>query len=47
MTTMLDKHDKNEKARLLLIDDEPQILRTLKATLATQGYEIRTAPKRP
>jgi two-component system KDP operon response regulator KdpE len=41
-----DKHDKtekHEKARLLLVDDESQILRTLQATLASQGYEIRTA----
>jgi len=30
--------------KLLLIDDESQILRTLQATLATQGYEIKTAP---
>jgi two-component system KDP operon response regulator KdpE len=40
----LDKpHDKGEKARLLLVDDESQILRTLQATLASQGYEIKTA----
>jgi len=40
----LEKSDKHEKARLLLVDDESQILRTLQATLAGQGYEIRTAP---
>ena len=44
MSDRLDKHDKGEKARLLLVDDESQILRTLQATLASQGYEIRTAP---
>ena len=50
MTTMTaradgpDRHDKHERARLLLVDDESQILRTLQATLASQGYEIRTAP---
>jgi two-component system, OmpR family, KDP operon response regulator KdpE len=37
------KHDGKEKSRLLLVDDEPQIVRTLQATLSTQGYEIRTA----
>ena len=37
------KHDGKEKSRLLLVDDEPQIIRTLQATLSTQGYEIRTA----
>ena len=42
--TIVDRHDKTEKARLLLIDDERQILRTLQVTLASQGYEIRTAP---
>jgi len=38
-----EKSDRHERARLLLVDDESQILRTLQATLATQGYEIRTA----
>ena len=42
---MTDRHhDRTEKSKLLLIDDESQILRTLQATLATQGYEIKTAP---
>lgn len=44
MTDRLDRTDKNEKARLLIVDDERQILRTLQVTLASQGYEIRTAP---
>ncbi len=35
MTTS-DKPDRQEKARLLLVDDESQILRTLQATLASQ-----------
>lgn len=39
-----DRSDRNEKAKLLLVDDESQILRTLQATLSSQGYEIRTAP---
>jgi len=36
-------NDKQERARLLLIDDESQILRTLQVTLGSQGYEIKTA----
>ncbi len=41
---MNDRTDKpGDRARLLLVDDERQILRTLQATLASQGYEIRTA----
>jgi len=36
-------NDKHEKAKLLLIDDESQILRTLQVTLGSQGYEIKTA----
>ncbi len=40
----LDRHDKPDRVKLLLIDDESQILRTLQATLATQGYDIKTAP---
>ncbi len=35
--------EKHERAKLLLIDDESQILRTLQVTLGSQGYEIRTA----
>ena len=35
--------EKHEKAKLLLIDDESQILRTLQVTLGSQGYEIKTA----
>lgn len=41
---MTDRADRADRARLLLIDDESQILRTLQASLASQGYEIRTAP---
>ncbi|MBB5059800.1 two-component system KDP operon response regulator KdpE [Granulicella aggregans] len=36
-------NDKQDRAKLLLIDDEKQILRTLQVTLGSQGYEIRTA----
>jgi two-component system KDP operon response regulator KdpE len=40
----IDKPEKTERSKLLLIDDESQILRTLQATLASQGYEIKTSP---
>lgn len=32
-----------EPSRILLVEDEPQILRVLKTTLAANGYVIRTA----
>src|SRR5690349_17205087 len=32
-----------EKRKILIVDDEPQITRVLKTTLAAQGYSIRTA----
>ncbi len=35
---------KNHKtAKILLVDDEAQILRVLRTSLATQGYELKTA----
>ncbi len=44
MKTMIDRPlEKQERAKLLLVDDESQILRTLQATLSSQGYEIKTA----
>jgi two-component system, OmpR family, KDP operon response regulator KdpE len=30
-------------ARILVVDDEPQILRSLRATLASHGYDVQTA----
>jgi two-component system, OmpR family, KDP operon response regulator KdpE len=30
-------------ARILIVDDEPQIVRTLRTALATQGYSLRVA----
>jgi len=33
----------NEKANILVVDDEPQITRVLKTTLAGHGYSVRTA----
>jgi two-component system KDP operon response regulator KdpE len=32
-----------EKPKILVVDDEPQITRVLKTTLSAQGYAIRTA----
>jgi two-component system KDP operon response regulator KdpE len=32
-----------EKQKILVVDDEPQITRVLKTTLSAQGYAIRTA----
>src|SRR3979490_342121 len=32
-----------EKAKILVVDDEPQIARVLKTALSAQGYSIRTA----
>ena len=29
--------------RILVIDDEPQITRVLRAALSAQGYDVRTA----
>ena len=37
------RSESKDKPRLLLVDDEPQIVRTLQAALSTQGYDIRTA----
>jgi len=39
----MDKPTHHPKAKLLLVDDEPQILRTLQTILGTAGYEIRIA----
>ncbi len=32
-----------ETARVLVVDDEPQITRVLKTVLSSQGYEVRSA----
>src|ERR1700719_4976767 len=32
-----------EKKRILVVDDEPQITRVLRTSLAGSGYEVRTA----
>lgn len=44
MNERQDRTARQERAKLLLIDDESQILRTLQVTLGSQGYEIKTAP---
>ena len=33
----------DEKPRILVVDDEPQITRVLKTTLSSRGYAVRTA----
>src|ERR671929_1353702 len=33
----------NDKARVLVVDDEPQITRVLRTVLTSQGYQVRTA----
>jgi len=33
----------DEKSRVLVVDDEPQITRVLRTVLTSQGYEVRTA----
>ncbi|MGC1783677.1 MAG: response regulator transcription factor [Acidobacteriaceae bacterium] len=32
-----------DRARILVVDDEPQIVRVLRTTLVSRGYEMRTA----
>jgi two-component system, OmpR family, KDP operon response regulator KdpE len=36
-----------EKPVILVVDDEPQILRVMRASLPARGYEVRTAPDGP
>src|SRR5580704_10993547 len=33
----------NERRRILVVDDEPQITRVLRTSLSSQGYDIRVA----
>ncbi|MEW6211734.1 MAG: response regulator transcription factor [Acidobacteriota bacterium] len=33
----------NEKKRILIVDDEPQITRVLRMSLSTRGYDVRSA----
>ncbi|HUK90329.1 MAG TPA: response regulator transcription factor [Blastocatellia bacterium] len=34
----------NKRPLVLVVDDEPQILRVMRASLPARGYEVRTAP---
>src|SRR4051794_25202072 len=34
----------NETARILVIDDDPQLVRVLRTGLKSRGYDVRTAP---
>jgi two-component system KDP operon response regulator KdpE len=36
-----------ESARVLVVDDEPQIIRVLKTILLSEGYQVRTADEGP
>ncbi len=40
---MAEKESKNERDRILIVDDEVNILRSLKRLLRREGYEIRAA----
>jgi len=33
----------SEKQRILIVDDEPQITRVLRTSLASHGYDVRSA----
>ena len=35
--------NEKEAAKILVVDDEPQITKVLRASLMAQGYEVRTA----
>ena len=37
----------NERLRILVVDDEPQILRVLRRGLEGKGYEVAAAPDAP
>src|SRR5262247_3913029 len=34
----------NDSARILIVDDDPQLTRVLRTGLKSRGYEVRTAP---
>src|SRR5881392_2474838 len=37
----------SKKPVILVVDDEPQILRVMRTSLPARGYEVRTAPSGP
>jgi two-component system KDP operon response regulator KdpE len=34
----------NDRARILVVDDEPQLIRVLRTGLKSRGYDVRGAP---
>jgi two-component system, OmpR family, KDP operon response regulator KdpE len=39
----MTQHDLDHNAKILIVDDEPQITRVLRTALSTQGYSLRVA----
>jgi two-component system KDP operon response regulator KdpE len=39
----MNQHDHEVQAKILIVDDEPQITRVLRTALSTQGYSLRVA----
>jgi two-component system KDP operon response regulator KdpE len=39
----MKQHDLNQSAKILVVDDEPQITRVLRTALSTQGYSLQIA----
>ncbi len=39
----MKQSERDQPAKILIVDDEPQIIRVLKTALSTQGYSIRTS----
>lgn len=44
-TSKVDTGTAAGSARILVVDDEPQITRVLRSVLTSQGYQVRTAPE--
>jgi two-component system, OmpR family, KDP operon response regulator KdpE len=39
----MKQHEQNQAAKILVVDDEPQITRVLRTALSTQGYSLQIA----
>ncbi|MCU1226476.1 MAG: DNA-binding response regulator [Edaphobacter sp.] len=39
----MKQNERDQPAKILIVDDEPQIIRVLKTALSTQGHSIRTS----
>src|ERR1700727_901173 len=39
----MKQNETNQQAKVLIVDDEPQIIRVLRTALSTQGHSIRVA----